>query len=77
MLTTCVRTWFFYRDHKNLYISPEARLDQNHMSTQPECMYYNETLYTRYTNSDNDDHDDNDDVPISTNSDNDYNNKLT
>src|SRR5262249_25412347 len=37
LLTTCVRTWFFTRDHKNpiiIYISPAVHINQSHTSTQ-------------------------------------------
>lgn len=53
LLTTYVRTWFFYRDRNNpniIYISPAVPINQNHTSTQTsflECMFYHETLSTR------------------------------
>ncbi|CAB4441565.1 unnamed protein product [Rhizophagus irregularis] len=70
LLTTYIRTWFFYHDRNNpniTYISPAVLINQNHTSTQAsflECMFYHETLSTRDLSSpsiDSDEEDNNDD----------------
>ncbi|CAG8668146.1 17479_t:CDS:2, partial [Funneliformis caledonium] len=52
LLTTYIRTWFFYRqdeDPDNLYISPTVHINQSHTSDSAsflECMYYFENIST-------------------------------
>jgi hypothetical protein len=75
LLTTYIRTWFFYRQDDNpdnIYISPEVHINQSHTGDSAsflECMYYfenisttNPTTYSSLPNTDGGD--DNDDENV-------------